>query len=515
MSPYDDGVDAQYLARLEESIAAFAHRYDANPSERHTTIFLFPGGFASQLIRARQPADEGPPFSFDPLWLSCGFLFGGAKALRMDRDADTEDRYILPDGYVDFITLQPYGGFADWCASNWLDVFVVGWDWRRPGKEAADFFLDKLLPAFERGVVDCHPAPLDNFWLVGHSFGGIVAKHILNRADHPYVQRLKGAITVGTPFYGYGGQLHRFFVGDPDLNLVEGLDGAAIVTEIGSTLPASYELMFLDGPTYDANASAFAEDPQGYALTDYPCMDADVAGERADPYAPSPGEPQTAPAPDDRVRYLPSYGFDWRLLAAGHMASVEVSKPLDPSVAGKLWNIRGVQTDNNDPKDGTVVAQTWSRVAASYVPDPYNDPITDTLGPGDGVIAAWSARLVGNPQVVAIADDQVDHMDLMNHGPVQAAIADILAHSPEAHDRMVASARTAKIDAAPRADLDGLSAKLGALESDLTSAARKFAVQTILNEVAKDDPDALHQLHARAFMDALKSSSQKLNREGE
>ena len=514
MSAYDETVTRAYLARLEDSITAFAHRYDANPSERHTTIFLFPGGFASQLVRARQTAGDGPPFSFDNLWLSCGFLFGGAKALRMDGDDDSELRFILPDGYVDFVTLRPYGGFADWCASNWLDVFVVGWDWRRPAGEAADFFLDRILPAFERGVAGCHPAPLDNFWLVGHSFGGIVAKHVLNRADNPYVRRLKGAISVGTPFYGYGGQLHRFFVGDPDLNLVEGLDGAAIVTEIGSTLPASYELMFLDGPTYDANAKAFAEDPDGYALTGYPCMDGQDGGERADPYAPSPGEPATPPAPDDLVRYLPSYGFDWRLLAAGRKAAAEVAKPLDPSVAGKLWNIRGVQTEGEAARADTVVAQAWSRVEAGYVPDPHDDPVVDTLGPGDGVIAAWSARLLGNPQVVTVADDQVDHMDLMNHAPVQAAIADILAHSLEARDRMVLSARTVKLDARPREHLDSFGARLKALESSLTAAARKFAVRAILNDAARDDPDALHQLHARAFMDALKSPSQKVKREG-
>ena len=99
---------------------------------QHTTIFLFPGGFASQLVRARQPADAGPPFAFEPLWLTCGFLLGGAKALAIEGGDDSEQRFILPDGYVDFVTLQPYGGFADWCAANWLDVFVFGWDWRRP-----------------------------------------------------------------------------------------------------------------------------------------------------------------------------------------------------------------------------------------------------------------------------------------------------------------------------------------------------------------------------------------------
>ncbi len=383
-----------------------------------------------------------------------------------------------------------------------------------PGAATADFFLDKLLPAFEQGVAHCHPAPLDNFWIVGHSFGGIIAKHILNRADHPYVRRLKGAITVGTPFYGYGGQAHRFFVGDPDLNIVEGFDGAEIVTRIGSTLPASYELLFLDGPTYDANAASFAGDPHGFALTNYPSMDAAIASERADPYSPSPGKPDGPLQRADYVRYPSSYGFDWDLLTAGHEAARSVSKPLDPSVARKLWHIRGVQTVGGDAKNDTVVSQTWSRIPANYVADPDRDPIHDTLGPGDGVIPAWSARLLGNPQLTTISGDDVDHMDLMNHAPVQRALADILASNAAAHGRMVATAATVKIDAAAREHIEDVTGRLRQVGSNLTSAARKLSVQTILKDLAQNDPLILHQLHARAFMDALKSPSQKLKRDG-
>ena len=514
MSLYSQAVESQYLDRLQARIADFVHRYDANPSAQHTTVFLFPGGFASQLVRARQPAEAGPPFAYEPLWLTCGFLLGGAQPLAIEGGDDSGRRYIVPDGYIDFVTLKPYGGFADWCEKNWLDVFVVGWDWRRSSDATADFFLKKVLPAFEQGVAQCHPSPLDNFWIVGHSFGGIIAKHVLNRADDPYVRRLKGAITVGTPFYGYGGQAHRFFVGELDLNLVEGLDGAEIVTRIGSSLPASYELLFLDGPTYDANAKAFVEDPQGYALTEYPSMDAAIATERADPYNPSPGKPAGPLGHADYVRYPPSYGFDWDLLAAGHEAAQAVSKPLDPSVARKLWHIRGVQTDSGAARNDTVVSQTSARIPADYVANPFRDPIDDTLGPGDGVIPAWSARLLGNPQVTTITGDDLDHMDLMNYGPVQQTVADILAPNVAAHGRMVATAKTMKIDAAARDDLEGVAGRLRLLESNLTAAARKLSVHTILNDVAQNDPLVLHQLHARAFMDALKSPSQKLKRDG-
>ena len=79
---------------------------------------------------------------------------------------------------------------------------------------------------------------------------------------------------------------------------------------------------------------------------------------------------------------------------------------------------------------------------------------------------------------------------------------------------MVATATTVKIDAAAREGLDGLSDRLRLVGSGLTSAARKVSVHTILNDVAQNDPLILHQLHARAFMDALKSPSQKLKRGG-
>ena len=185
MSPYAKAVESEYLGRLKDQITDFVHRYEANPSDRRTTIFLFPGGFASQLVRAQEEAPDGPPFSYAPLWLSCSFLFGGVEALRLDGDGDSGRRYILPDGYVDFVALQPYEGFAAWCKENWIDVFVFGWDWRRPCGDAADFFLEKFLPAFEASVAECRPSPLDNFWIVGHSFGGILAKHVLERAGRP------------------------------------------------------------------------------------------------------------------------------------------------------------------------------------------------------------------------------------------------------------------------------------------------------------------------------------------
>src|SRR5262249_44874691 len=146
--------------------------------------------------------------------------------------------------------------------------------------------------------------PLDNFWLVGHSFGGMVVKQILNQATNAYVQRMQRGITVGSPFYGYGGQVHRLFKGDEVLNDTLNPNGPRRVTEFGSSWPGGYELLFLPEATYNNNQAAFASAPDGYDLMSYPSMDADNPAERADPYNPVPLPPATNP--NGYVRYISS-----------------------------------------------------------------------------------------------------------------------------------------------------------------------------------------------------------------
>ena len=88
-----------------------------------------------------------------------------------------------------------------------------------------------------------------------------------------------------------------------DLNGTEGVQGARIVTEIISTLPAGYELMFLDGDTFDYNQAGFANDPDGYNLTTYPSVDPQTDA-RVDPYHPVPGEGQNQ---NGHVRYISTH----------------------------------------------------------------------------------------------------------------------------------------------------------------------------------------------------------------
>ena len=123
----------------------------------------------------------------------------------------------------------------------------------------------------------------------------MVVKQILNQSTNQYVQRIKRAITVGSPFYGYGGQVHRYFKGDSQINWTLNPNGAQRAAEIVSTLPGGYELLFLPEATYNNNQSAFANDPDGYNLLAYPSVDATNPGQRADPYHPIPTPPQPTP----------------------------------------------------------------------------------------------------------------------------------------------------------------------------------------------------------------------------
>ena len=228
--------------------------------------------------------------------------------------------------------------------------------------------------AIYSAAAGCIPNPLDDFTLLSHSFGGLVVKSILNKAGNYYVQKMKRAITVAAPFYGYGGQVHRYFKGDPDLN-ADPFYGATIVTEVVSTCPGPYELMFLEGATYDANKTAFQNDPDGYNLTAYPSVDA-TTGQRADPYNPIPGKPTSGST--GPVRYISNHKFNWRLLSDALHVRTSVASKLSTGIAAKFYNIRGVQTAYGANVAGTVVGQTWSLAPRNFDPD--SDKVGQSCG---------------------------------------------------------------------------------------------------------------------------------------
>lgn len=507
MATYEQGRDQEYLDQLDGAISTFISRYNANPSATNRrTLFLFPGGMGSHLDRARSLYTSPPPFSYDVAWLDCGIVFGNVTNLQMNGTVDYQQRYVVPDGCIEFVTLRPYDGFIQWCQNNWLDLFVFGWDWRRDLRETVRFFLDRFLPAFDARVTGpCTPHPLDDFTLVGHSSGGMVVKLILNEASNAYVQRMARAITAASPFYGYGGNVPRYFKGEPDLNWTLGFGGAAKVTEVVSTLANTYQLQFLDEATYNANQTALANDPEGYNLMSYPSMDATTVGLRADPYNPVPGQP--GPGATGNVRYISNHKFDWNLLASALGVYQSVASPLTATTAAKFYNIRGVQFKNGAVLNHTVVSQTWRLVPPTFDPDADPDPFTDALGPGDGTQPAWTTRLLGLPDghVITVKGD-IEHQTLMNESRVQAKIA-VLLGLPK---KKVKHMRTRKMPATSRTELNKFVARArAAIGKEESPAKRTDIIREVLRQYT---PDQLHALLGRAYLDALKNPSQKTDK---
>jgi pimeloyl-ACP methyl ester carboxylesterase len=502
---YGAGRDQEHIARLDQAIERFATIYGADNAPQPKTIFLFPGGMGSQLMRSRTAYNQ-PPYNYYLAWLACNVILGEARNLQLSPGGiDHRQRYVVPDGAVDFVRVHPYADFVQWCGRNWLHLFIFSWDWRRGIQDAADLFLREFMPRFEARFTEA-PHPLDDFSLVGHSAGGMVVKAIANEASNPYVQRMKRAITVASPFYGSGGQLHKFLKGDPDINwTLGGLDANSSMASIISSMPGGYEFLYLDKGIYAANAAAFAHDPEGYHLPSYPSMDKDKPAEPADPYNPTDS--------GGKVRYPMSYGFSLPMLHDGLAASRKVSTRLSGAVAAKFYNIRGVQAKNGARLRKTVVSSSWARVSPQFDADHDRDPIVDAFGWGDGVLPAWSTRLLGLPnpkqQVITIVDD-LEHMTIMSRTSVQEALAGLL----EMDLAETTFVEPMEAVVATRNDLnkflEGMRSRV--MDKDRTFEERRKIIRDYLREFRTDD---LHALFARAYNDALKSPSQKVDEDEE
>lgn len=116
---YDTTRESEQLRYLKADIAHFILRYRSKPlTPGRRTLFLFPGGMASQLLRARTAyQDNGTPqtFEYDNYWVAPITFLGGALSLGMHKQGggfrDQSDRIVIPSGAVNFFGLSPYGRF--------------------------------------------------------------------------------------------------------------------------------------------------------------------------------------------------------------------------------------------------------------------------------------------------------------------------------------------------------------------------------------------------------------------
>jgi pimeloyl-ACP methyl ester carboxylesterase len=248
MITYDTTRESEQLRYLKVDIAAFIQRYGSKPLKPgRRTLFLFPGGMGTQLLRAQTPyQDNGTPqtFQYDNYWLSVLTFLGEALFLGMYKNGnvfrDYDDQIVIPYVAVNLFGLSPYSRFTQWCELNDLDWFIFGWDWRRRLEDSVCFFLKKFLPLFRSTVQDqCGADPLQDFILLGHSFGGMVVKLLLHQQDQ-VLDNMTRAVTVASPFYGYDGQIYRWFQGEPLLNQIGPIDVTAQMVKVISWLPGGY-----------------------------------------------------------------------------------------------------------------------------------------------------------------------------------------------------------------------------------------------------------------------------------
>jgi hypothetical protein len=504
MADYVTSRDSAFVFRIRRALEEFASEYGLNPSiKNRRTIFLFPGGLGSQLMRADLPYPQVPQ-GYEKVWLDGGVFEDAPHLEVLPGGVDTEQRFVIPDGCVDIPgpirDLHPYTNFSQWCRDHAIDLFVFAWDWRRSVQDAADFFLKVFLPIFDVRFGGHTPHPLDYFSLIGHSAGGMVVKAILNSTADQYVQRVKKAITVATPFYGYGMQIHRYLQGDPLLSPTP--IPRSTTVRIISSMPGGYEYLYLDHETYEANKVAFANDPEGYNLAAYPSMDKDDPTAVADPYDAQPDD-------NGRVRYPFHYGFDSSLLYRAKIQTRKLSSAFtDPAIAAKFYNIRGVQSRDGVVLNDTVVGQSWGRISPEFDPDTDPDSIDDKMGPGDSIEPAWTTRLLGLPdpasQVITIVGDDIHHATMMDVPKVQMKIAELIGLDPTVmRFRSENTERLAASRSEFNAFLDGMHQLMA--DRELPPERRKGVTSAYLRGFT---PIQLQRFLARYYLDALKSPSQ-------
>lgn len=441
---YDDTRDQEQLNQIDQSIKDFIARSGANTGTGRRTVFLFPGGLASRLVRATTSFEDGvaapQTFSYDPNWITALSFLGGALDLEMKKTApdvyrDKDDRIMIADGDVDLADiLNVFGGdlagllagfpsnpayhdFRNWCSDNGLDWFVFGWDWRRRIPDAGRFFVTKFLPHFRARVIAAGCAdPLADFSLVGHSAGGMVVNWIL-RNNAPIVATMSKAVTVGAPFYGYAGQIHRWFDGEKLFNGPQGQFKDAIIKMI-STLPGCYAWLFLDEATFIANRAALQADNE-CPLNAYPSLDVDGVTV-ADPY-----NPLTKTVGSTLfTRYPIDVNFDHAELADAAELVADLAGSLSAAQQQKFYNIRGIRTN----LFGGLVHKTAGSTAWDWIPSA-GPVVTNGPGvPGDGTQPGWSARHVElrRDHVVSVEGLEVEHMFMLSSPRVLDALGRVL-----------------------------------------------------------------------------------------
>ena len=384
------------------------------------TVVLIPGGMGSQLDRSQRRYREdmkAPLEHYDPVWMDYGILFDNdALELEMtNAERDLGDHIIIPDGPLDFF-VNAYDGTKHFFeVDNGWNYICFGYDWRRPITEWSSYlkYFLKRMNARVRQLKGEFPLPTTT--LLCHSMGGLVAMAFLHRLtsstryEPAEIDKwLYRVVTVATPFYGTSTHIRRYYKGQSALNWIYGMP---TIARIAGSLSGPYILMFLDRTTYQRDGSELNKSK--YPLNRYPMRQAGNEKVEIDPYG-------TVAKSRYPIWVQHSY------LKKAKEIRKRITGQLPDEVAKRIFHIRsGLVT--------MPIEQVWRSVnGAAYDPDRDSYPIQKSsrqLGPGDGTVPAWSARLASTPLAnVYNLTRARQHADLAEHRETLEVVAWLVEH---------------------------------------------------------------------------------------
>jgi len=392
MASYEEVRKEHLLRSNSRQVRFFAtKRYDPNKE----TILMLPGGLASQLERSKKKYNpNGKPDyeDYENLWIDLGIIFKkDARKLEITSELrDKNDYFVIPNGPLDSFAQNPYDETKKYFRNNNYNYFSWGYDWRRSIVESADLLKDFLIKFKNEVIIKFGPTrdPLPETTILCHSMGGLVTKLFLNnvlgsattQADvRKWMRRL---ITVATPFYGTSNHIHRYYRGEPLLNIIYGTDK---ICRLAGTMPGAYILMYLDSYSF----FKYQQDITNPELTTYPFRDMDDPGKEVDPYSTT------------NMSYYPLWVKEDFITLSRHIRK-NIIKKLPNAVIKNIYHIRagGRSTD---------VELKWKNINRVYDPFVSKLPFKGKKGKGDGTVPIWSARLAQTP------DNQVFNLRVANN----------------------------------------------------------------------------------------------------
>lgn len=367
--------------RLKDDVDYFLETF----KEDKESVILLPGGGGSNLWHADKKFDQvSDPrnYVFDLIWLDLGIAFGDAKAIKIGRNGrDVGERVIVGDGDVSFFRARPYIKAMNFFRRQAnFNAVLIGFDWRRNLFHSVDTLRDVIMEIKKTKP----PKVMKKLFVVGHSLGGLVAK-LFFQTHQDLAREIGGMISVGTPFYGYLGQLRRIFEGEPQINRFY---NARTVATISSSWPGLYTVLPIDKRTYDDVGGQIGAD--AYPVTALDGTPADAYDENA---------------PSSR---FPNWVWI-KQIEEGRKVRKLLSKELPDPLKSAVYHIR-----SKIPRSTPVTAKWKQKLPRNYDPDNHPSPMEiGVMGDGDETIPYWSAALASADGDNVRDFSQGEHMALM------------------------------------------------------------------------------------------------------